>query len=47
MQAKVKVTAKWWHKVHIATKLHVLACPVSGKIWRLLGMTDDAGNAVY
>lgn len=43
----VKITARWWRRVHVATRLDAVANPATGKIWRVLGMFDDTGNPVY
>ena len=46
-QGHLRITKPWWSKIHLATKLHVLTSPSTGKVQRVLGMTDDAGGAVY
>ena len=46
-QSSVRITRRWWRKVHPATRLNAIVSPSDGRIWRLLGMTDDNGRPVY
>ena len=41
------IRARWWRLIHIGTRIHAIASPETGKIWRILGMTNDAGEPVY
>jgi hypothetical protein len=46
-QAKKTIRSKWWRLIHRGTVLRCIASPDDGKIWRVLGMIDDAGQPVY